>query len=232
MTDPMALRVRPRALVFDMDGLMLDSERALLGCLEQVARDHGFDVPRSLLLSLVGSSDAVTRQKLGDALGVARTDTLLADAYARYAGVVDAGVPLRPGIIELLELLAEHDVPRAVATATRSPLAQRKLEAAGLLPYFQFVATSSDVAHSKPAPDIYLHAASGLGVAPVDCLALEDSPTGVRAALAAGMTTIQIPDLLEPDALVRGFGHRIVGSLHDVRQLLLPWFGRTAEPAL
>ena len=219
----MELLARPQALVFDMDGLMLDSERALMGCLEQTAQDHGYALPRPLLLSLIGSSDATTRQKLADVLGMQRTDALLADSYARYADIVDAGVPLRPGIIELLELLREHDIPRAVATATRSPLAQRKLEAAGLLQYFQFVATSSDVAHSKPAPDIYLHAARGLGIAPADCLALEDSPTGVRAALAAGMTTIQIPDLLEPDGEVRGYGHHITASLHDVRELLQQW---------
>ncbi len=223
----MQLLARPQAVVFDMDGLMLDSERALLGCLEQAAQSHGLVLERSLLLSLIGSPDAVTRQKLADVLGLARTDTLLADSYARYGAIVDAGVPLRPGIIELLELLDQHGIPRAVATATRSPLAQRKLAAAGLLSYFQFVATSTDVAHSKPAPDIYLHAARGLGVDPVHCLALEDSPTGVRAALAAGMTTIQIPDLLEPDEEVRGLGHHITTSLHDVHGLLLPWLSAT-----
>ena len=223
----MQLLARPQAVVFDMDGLMLDSERALLGCLEQAAQSHGLVLERSLLLSLIGSPDAVTRQKLADVLGLARTDTLLADSYARYGAIVDAGVPLRPGIIELLELLDQHGIPRAVATATRSPLAQRKLGAAGLLSYFQFVATSTDVAHSKPAPDIYLHAARGLGVDPVHCLALEDSPTGVRAALAAGMTTIQIPDLLEPDEEVRGLGHHITTSLHDVHGLLLPWLSAT-----
>lgn len=219
------LPARPQAVIFDMDGLMLDSERALLGCLEQTARAHGYEVPRGLLLSLVGSADAVTRRRLGDALGVERTDALLADSYARYDGIVEAGVPLRPGILELLELLDAHQVPRAVATATRTPLAQRKLEAAGLLAYFQAVATSTEVAHSKPAPDIYLLAAARLGVAPQHCLALEDSPTGVRAALAAGMTTIQIPDLLEPDDDVRALGHRITGSLHDVHQMLQPWLG-------
>jgi len=223
----MQLLARPQAVVFDMDGLMLDSERALLGRLEQAAQSHGLVLERSLLLSLIGSPDAVTRQKLADVLGLARTDTLLADSYARYGAIVDAGVPLRPGIIELLELLDQHGIPRAVATATRSPLAQRKLAAAGLLSYFQFVATSTDVAHSKPAPDIYLHAARGLGVDPVLCLALEDSPTGVRAALAAGMTTIQIPDLLEPDEQVRGLGHHITTSLHDVHGLLLPWLSAT-----
>jgi HAD superfamily hydrolase (TIGR01509 family) len=227
---PAALSARPHAVIFDMDGLMLDSERALLGCLQHTARAHGYEVSRSLLLSLIGSSDAASRQRLGEVLGLERTDALLAASYARYDGIVEAGVPHRPGIIELLELLVEHQLPRAVATATRQPLASRKLEAAGLLRYFDAVATSSEVAHSKPAPDIYLLAAHRLGVDPAHCLALEDSPTGVRAALAAGMTTVQVPDLLAPDEQVRALGHRIVGSLHEVRQQLLPWLG--AAPVL
>ncbi|SBV37937.1 Hydrolase [uncultured Stenotrophomonas sp.] len=218
----MALATLPQAVVFDMDGLMLDSERALLGCLAQAGSAAGHDLPEDFLLSLIGSSDALTRQLIGAQVGADAVDALLQDSYARYDGIVAAGVPYRPGIIELLDTLAAHGVPRAVATSTRRPLALRKLEAAGLLRYFEHVATSSDVAHPKPAPDIYLLAASKLGVDPAQCLALEDSPTGVRAALAAGMHVIQIPDLLVPDESVRALGHRIAGSLHEVRGLLQP----------
>ena len=216
------LSVLPQAVIFDMDGLMLDSERALLGCLAQAGADAGHDLPEDLLLSLIGSSDAVTRQIIASRVGAESVDALLRDSYARYDGIVAGGVPHRPGIIDLLDTLAAHGVPRAVATSTRRPLALRKLETAGLLPYFEHVATSSDVAHAKPAPDIYLLAARKLGVEPAQCLALEDSPTGVRAALAAGMTVIQIPDLLEPDETVRALGHAIAGSLHEVRGLLQP----------
>ena len=217
-----ALPVLPQAVIFDMDGLMLDCERALLGCLAQAGADAGHDLPEDLLLSLIGSSDAVTRQIIARRVGAESVDALLRDSYARYDGIVAGGVPHRPGIIDLLDTLAAHGVPRAVATSTRRPLALRKLETAGLLPYFEHVATSSDVAHAKPAPDIYLLAARKLGVEPAQCLALEDSPTGVRAALAAGMTVIQIPDLLEPDETVRALGHAIAGSLHEVRGLLQP----------
>ena len=217
-----ALPVLPQAVIFDMVGLMLDSERALLGCLAQAGADAGHDLPEDLLLSLIGSSDAVTRQIIASRVGAESVDALLRDSDARYDGIVAGGVPHRPGIIDLLDTLAAHGVPRAVATSTRRPLALRKLETAGLLPYFEHVATSSDVAHAKPAPDIYLLAAHKLGIAPRHCLALEDSPTGVRAALAAGMTVIQIPDLLEPDETVRALGHAIAGSLHDVRGLLQP----------
>ena len=217
-----ALTTLPQAVIFDMDGLMLDSERALLGCLAQAGSAAGHDLPQDLLLSLIGSSDAMTRQAIAGRVGMDAVDALLHDSYARYDGIVAAGVPHRPGIIELLDTLATHGIRRAVATSTRRPLALRKLETAGLLPYFEHVATSSDVAHAKPAPDIYLLAARKLGVEPAQCLALEDSPTGVRAALAAGMTVIQIPDLLEPDETVRALGHAIAGSLHEVRGLLQP----------
>src|SRR5690606_34925177 len=105
-------------------------------------------------------------------------------------------------------------------TSTRRPLALRKLAAAGLLPYFDAVCTSSDVQKPKPAPDVYLLAAATLGIAPAQCLVLEDSPTGVRAALAAGMTPVQVPDLLPPDDGTRALGHRIVASLDEARRLL------------
>ena len=225
MTLLASLAARPQAVIFDMDGLMLDSERALLGCLAQAAADAGHALPEAFLLSLIGSSDALTRQRIAGQVGAGAVDALLQDSYARYEQLVAAGVPHRPGITDLLDTLVAHGVPRAVATSTRRPLALRKLESAGLLRYFEHVATSSDVAHPKPAPDIYLLAAARLGVEPRHCLALEDSPTGVRAALAAGMTVIQVPDLLQPDADVRALGHAIAGSLHDVRGLLLPLLG-------
>ena len=218
----MQLAARPQAVIFDMDGLMLDSERALLDCLAEVSGEAGQALPGPFLLSLIGSSDAVTRQRIAGLVGAEAGDALLQASYARYDSIVAAGVPHRPGIIDLLDTLVAHGVPRAVATSTRRPLALRKLEAAGLLPYFAHVATSSDVAHPKPAPDIYLLAAQKLGIAPRHCLALEDSPIGVRAALAAGMSVIQVPDLLAPDDSVRALGHRIVASLDEVRGLLQP----------
>ena len=147
-------------------------------------------------------------------------DELLATGEFLSDAVPHAGIDHRPGIVELLQWLVARGIPRAVATSTRRPLAMRKLEAAGLLPYFDAVCTSSDVPRPKPAPDVYLLAARTLAVDPACCLVLEDSPTGVRAALAAGMTPVQVPDLLEPDEDVRALAHRIVASLGDAQRLL------------
>ncbi|PKH70686.1 HAD family phosphatase [Stenotrophomonas sp. Betaine-02u-21] len=218
-----ALPFRPDAVIFDMDGLMIDSERVSIACWSEAALTLEIALPEGFFLHMVGLGERDCLQLLQRHIDDgARIDALLAHCHALYDARTHDGLPLRPGILELLELLKEHRVPRAVATSTRQPRASRKLAASGLLHYFDTVVTSSDVQHPKPAPDIYLLAAQRLGKEPTHCLALEDSPTGTRAALAAGMTTIQIPDLVHPDAAVRALGHRIVESLHDVRALLLP----------
>ncbi|TYT26120.1 HAD family phosphatase [Luteimonas viscosa] len=210
----------PEAVVFDMDGLMLDSERAIIDCLARAAAETGHPLEQALWLSMVGLGDAVCREMLVERLGADDAQALLQRSQALYEARVDAGVPHRPGIVALLDWLQQRAIPRAVATSTRRPLALRKLRAAGLLHRFDAVCTSSDVASPKPAPDVYLLAASRLGVAPARCLVLEDSPTGVRAALAAGMTPVQVPDMLAPDAAARALGHRIVDSLDDALRLL------------
>ena len=210
----------PDAVLFDMDGLMLDSERAITDCMIRAADEAGHALPQSLWLELVGGGEAACRARLARHLGEAAADAMLARVDVLYDAAVDAGVPHRRGLVALLDWLERHAIPRAVATSTRRPLALRKLRIAGLLPRFHAVCTSSDVARPKPAPDVYLLAAAKLGVAPARCLVLEDSPTGVRAALAAGMLPVQVPDMLEPDAAVRALGHRIVASLAQARQLL------------
>lgn len=221
----------PGAVIFDMDGLMLDSERAITGCLTRASAQLGEDIAPDYWLGMVGKGDAACRAMLAGRIGAARAEALLDLARALYDAVVEQGIPHRPGIVALLDWLIAQRIPRAVGTSTRRPLALRKLEAADLLWRFDAIATSSDVEHAKPAPDIYLLAARQLGVAPAHCLVLEDSPTGVQAALAAGMTPIQVPDLLAPDARVRALGHRIVASLQDAQQLLQASLALAAAPA-
>ena len=214
------LPFRPEAVVFDMDGLMLDSERAINDCMARASRELGHDLPDSLWLQMIGGGEGLCRRLLAERIGDDATIELLARTEAMYDVVADAGIDHRPGIVDLLDWLVARGIPRAVATSTRRPLAMRKLAAAGLLPYFDAVCTSSDVAAPKPAPDVYLLAASKLGIEPARCLVLEDSPTGVRAALAAGMTPVQVPDMLVPDDAARALGHRIVASLGDAQRLL------------
>ncbi|WP_256775159.1 MULTISPECIES: HAD family phosphatase [unclassified Stenotrophomonas] len=217
-----ALPFLPDAVIFDMDGLMIDSERVSVECWSQAAQERGLPFEDGFWLRMVGLGDRDCERLLLERIDADQVAALFARCHDLYEQRTHAGLPLRPGILELLQLLREHDVPRAVATSTRQPRASRKLAASGLLDFFDVVVTSSDVAHPKPAPDIYLLAAQKLGKVPARCLALEDSPAGIRAAVGAGMTAIQVPDLVHPDEELRALGHRIVGSLVDAHALLLP----------
>ena len=218
--DVAALSFLPEAVIFDMDGLMLDSERASLRCWSRAACEAGFEIEDDYWLRMVGHSTAACEAILRERLDEAQIEALLARCNVLYHEEVDVGVPLRPGIVALLQWLQQQGIPRGVATSTRRPLAPRKLENAGLLDYFDAVTAGNDVSRPKPAPDIYLLAAQRLGADPARCLALEDSPAGVTAALAAGMTVIQVPDLVMPDEALRARGHRIVASLTDAQRLL------------
>lgn len=222
MTAIAALPFLPDAVIFDMDGLMIDSERVSIACWTQAAHELALPLADDFWLRFVGLGDRDCERLLLQYIDAGQVAALFARCHDLYEARTQEGLPLRPGILDLLQLLHDHGIARAVATSTRQPRASRKLAAAGLLPFFEVVVTSSDVAHPKPAPDIYLLAAQKLGKDPARCLALEDSPAGIRAAVGAGMTAIQVPDLVHPDDDLRALGHRIVDSLADAHTLLLP----------
>ena len=222
MTAIAALPFLPDAVIFDMDGLMIDSERVSIACWTQAAHELQLPLADDFWLRFVGLGDRDCERLLLQHIDAGQVAALFARCHDLYEARTQEGLPLRPGILDLLQLLHDHGIARAVATSTRQPRASRKLAAAGLLPFFEVVVTSSDVSHPKPAPDIYLLAAQKLGKDPARCLALEDSPAGIRAAVGAGMTAIQVPDLVHPDDDLRALGHRIVDSLADAHTLLLP----------
>ncbi|MBS0373728.1 MAG: HAD family phosphatase [Proteobacteria bacterium] len=193
----------PGAVVFDMDGLMLDTERLDRVLWREALEARGIGFPDELHASLVGlretESDARLTAALGDPAIVA---SVRAEVDARWRVLAAGpGMPRKPGLVELLDWLAARDIPRAVATSTRD--AKARLSLGPLAARFQALAFGDEVPRAKPAPDLYLLAAERLGVSPIDCLALEDSPRGLAAAEAAGMTTILIPDLVEPAAMPR-----------------------------
>ncbi len=208
-----------RAVIFDMDGLLIDSERVILECWRGVAADLALPLDDELWLSMVGMHDAACVEMLARLLGPGKAERLSLDCKNRYDLLVEQGLPLKQGAVELLQELSARGVPLAIATSTRRERALIKLARCGIDHYFGAIATSSDVAHPKPAADIYLLAASRLGVLPENCIALEDSEMGVRAAAAAGMAVIQVPDLVPASELTRSLA-QVVTSLHEARPLL------------
>ena len=211
----------PQAIVFDMDGLLLDTERIALATFEEACRAHGLDVERTVYERCIGTSVQGTRDILGSALGYDVYDRLSREWFSRYeARVLTQAVDVKDGGIEILELTRSLGVPIALATSTATELARTKLRLAGLLDFFAAIVGGDVVANPKPHPEPYLTAARALGFAPNQCWAIEDSDNGVRAAHAAGLFVFQVPDLVQPAAEVRGIGHPVVDSLREVARLL------------
>ncbi|WP_137150158.1 HAD family phosphatase [Devosia sp. FKR38] len=206
-----------QAVIFDMDGTLLDTEAVFRTIVFEVCDELGFEMTDDVHLSMVGGSHERTNQLLIEAYGVAFPYTLF-DQRCRIImhERSQSGVPLKAGARELVSDLKARGIPTAVATSSRHPHATHHLGAAGLLDLFQTIVTRDDVLNPKPHPEPYLTAAHRLGVAPEHCLALEDSHTGVRAAHAAGMQTVMVPDLVHPSAEIRALGIAVMESLSHV----------------
>ncbi|MCZ4304805.1 HAD family phosphatase [Zoogloeaceae bacterium G21618-S1] len=207
-----------RAVVFDMDGLLLDSERIAYDIGRQVSLDLGIPWTHEVAMQMIGLNSREHEPLLKGAFGNDYPlDAHRAEFGLRYEAVIATGsIPLKPGVLELFDALEAAGLPRAVATSTRRSRALPKLNAVGLLDRVQIVVAGDEVARGKPAPDIFLAAAERLGQRPADCLALEDSNAGVRAARDAGMRVVMVPDLLTPGDDIRASGILVVDSLLDI----------------
>jgi HAD superfamily hydrolase (TIGR01509 family) len=212
-----------QAVVFDMDGLLVDSETMFRDAMMHVANAHGRELPMSVFLRMVGmpgdQSRAVSVAHFGPDFPIDAFNEAVWD-YARQRH--EAGVALKPGVTEILDHLDALDLPCAVATSSSHAVVEAQLGRKGLLPRFRTVVAAGDYARGKPHPDPFLTAAQRLGVDAAGCAALEDSHNGVRAAHAAGMMTVMVPDLLAPTEEMRRLCVAVVGSLHDVRAMLPP----------
>lgn len=211
-----------QAILSDMDGVMLDSEKLYVRFWCEAARFYGYPMETRHALGIRSLGRPFAVAKLQGWFGADFDYDLVRDKRVELmdAYVAAHGMEAKPGAEQLLQWLKTNGYRTALATATPVERVARYLEQTELLPYFDVICSARQVPHGKPAPDIYLYAAAQLGVPPENCMALEDSPNGVRSAVAAGCQTVLVPDLDNPSADLQGLPFTVADGLKDVIRLL------------
>jgi HAD superfamily hydrolase (TIGR01509 family) len=207
----------PAAVVFDLDGVLIDSEPVWNAAREALVRERGGTWDERATTDMMGMSSKEWSSYMQDRLGVPMTPAEINDdVVRRVASTYEHGLPLLPHALETVRELAAR-WPLGLASSSNRPIIDLVLERSGLRACFAAVVSSEEVAHGKPAPDVYLAAARELDVDPKECAAVEDSTNGIKSAVAAGMRTIAVPNRqFRPDDDVLASAAVVVSSLAEV----------------
>ncbi len=205
-----------KAAIFDMDGLILDSERIVLKCWEAVGQKYGFPDIETYGISVIGKNKTATIEEFERVYGEP------GDRYEKEMRKVylSMEVPLKPHTIELLSAMKSAGMKIAIASSSTREEVTTQLTKLGAFQFFDAAVCGDQVTKSKPDPEIFLLACDALGVKPEESLGLEDSFNGVRACKASGLFTIMVPDIIQPDDEMKGLADIILPSLKDVQDFL------------
>lgn len=210
------------AVVFDMDGVIFDSERAVIECWKQLAKKYEIKEIEKACMACTGTTMTRTREIMLETYG----EAFPYDEYAKEASVMfhekyDGGrLPMKPGVVELLTFLKENGKKIALASSTRKQTVMSELRDAKILDYFDAVVCGDMVERSKPAPDIFLKACEEVGVEPEKAFAIEDSYNGLRAARAGNLRPIMVPDLLPANEEIEPIVEVVLESLLEVKNYI------------
>lgn len=210
------------AVVFDMDGVILDSEQLVYATWQELGEKYGFELKIEDYRKCLGVTKTKAEEIMKECLG----EDFPYQEYSKEASKIfheryDGGnIPLKKGVVELLEGLKTSGKLIALATSTRRESATKELSDVGLLKYFDKVICGDDINKSKPDPDIYLMACEALGVEPACAVGIEDSYNGIRSSNSAGLMTIMVPDMIEPNAEIMELCHKVFNDLIEVKGYL------------
>ena len=210
-----------RAVVFDMDGLLVDTETVVFRAMNRATAGIADSFPMETFRRMVGlpnhASDAIVVSHFGEGFNLPAWSAAVS---AHFREELAAGIALKAGVLEILDHLDVLGLPRAIATSSSLESVRASLGPHSIVDRFHALITRDVQDHHKPHPDPFLKAAAALGIDPADCLALEDSHNGVRSASSAGMMTVMVPDMLDPTEEMHSLCVRIARDLHEVRGLL------------
>jgi len=214
-----------KAAIFDMDGLLIDSERPIRDAWLLAARRNNIAFIEADYLQLVGRNEADTNAILGKIFD----ETFPVEEMRRHVAALLSesaahGYAVKPGAVELLCWLRAREVPCGVASSTHGTEVRRRLDQSGLLEFFNAICSGDEVARGKPGPEVFLLAGQRLGIKPEDCLVFEDSEHGAIGALAAGMSAVMVPDLKSPGTDLRADCVAVLQSLEQALPLCAGWF--------
>jgi HAD superfamily hydrolase (TIGR01509 family) len=217
----MVFRQAVRGVIFDMDGLLVDTERVYYDALLGAALSVEHDMPHDFVCSMIGVPGpecvVMIKEHYGEGFPMQQFD---AEYDRLVAARLAIDIPLRAGARELVTYLSARGIPQAIATSSRRPTVERYMNGVGLLEHFSAIVCREDVVHAKPAPDPFLKAAALLGLEPAQCLVLEDSYHGIAGAHAAGAMPIMVPDLLTVNEAVCAQCVAVADDLHAVKAML------------
>ena len=204
------------AVIFDMDGIIFDTERLYIESWKVVAQEYDLNNVTDMAYRIIGVNDIMSRKVFTDYYqGTRDYDQCRKRVSEVFHSRYDGKIPVKPGVHEILAFLRERNIPVALASSTRIETVQRELKEAGLYQAFDHIIGGDMIKQSKPAPDIFLAAAEKLQEAPENCYVLEDSHNGIRAAAAAGMHPIMVPDLLEVTEEMQELAETVCPTLYE-----------------
>ena len=206
-----------QAVIFDMDGTLIDTERVSQAAWRRAAQDFRIEIPERILHAFVGCSIPNAMNMIDDEFGdPAFTERLFNRRHEIFDATWEDELELKPGAAEAVAAVRERGLAVALATSSVRDRAITSMERLGLMELFDAAVFDEDIEHHKPAPDVYLVAADHLGVEPTRCVTVEDSFNGVRVGAAAGMRTIMVPDYNEPTPEIRALCAEVLTTLHEL----------------